>query len=949
MRQPRHLAIHPSLIAPDLTAHVERHLMWPFGTLVAIVLYAGFLQWWAWLVALVVGGAGYWGLVMLARIDPLWSRVYWRSLRYQSSYLAHTRTALRLRRRGEASQRVEGGMQYWFRTEFREPEGFERELNYERFVCDDPVVIQQRDWSFLRAWDLQGPDLRYASDAERERLSALVSQALRLYAADGWAVYVHHCCRERPGYLPRASFPDPTSALLDEEARRRYEAETTHYEHVMALAVTWKPPREWVEKYSHLFYEGMQRGQEGRQGLLREFLRVTEEMADVLRSVLVLAPMDRDGLCTYLHTCVTGDGYPLRAPDVQIPLNVAIADQDVIGGFEPQVGRLHLRVLTIEGFPPTSAPQGQEFLQELGIPFHACTRFVFHDHEKMQHTLDEKRRKHYQRRSRLRGVLAETLQGDAGHGINQGALYLANDAREALAEQEIGDAIYGVYTRTISVWHEDTAVVETYAKQVQQVLRQHGYSVRLETMNAMEALSGSFPGHTVQNLRSVLLHTLNLADLLPVTSVWSGQPMVTSPYFPPQSPALLLGTTTGKAPFFFSPYVGDVGHCLLLGPTGSGKTTLLAMLIASFLRYLGARVFAFDHKYGLYALCRAVGGWHYDVGGGEQVGLLPLAHIDDERERVWAAGWLEECLTLQGVAVTAAQRTELWDALGRLGSLPGNRRTLTDFCATVQDHQIREGLHHYTLSGGGGDLFDCHEASPLDHHVVVCELSHVMQRGDQDLIPAMRYFFHEVERRLDGRPTLITIDEAWMPLMHSRLGDKLEEWLRMFRDKNAMLVFASQSVADVLHSPHRDLLIEQCPTKLFAPNPEAETGASRQLYEAMGLSDQEIEALRWAPPKQCYLSHSPLGRALFTLSLGRAALSFVGVSGPAQGRAVKACADQHGPTWPAVWLRERGCVAEAAWWLEAYERRHGKEEPYVSHFTMPVRPQSPGNGLAGRQ
>ena len=38
----------------------------------------------------------------------------------------------------------------------------------------------------------------------------------------------------------------------------------------------------------------------------------------------------------------------------------------------------------------------------------------------------------------------------------------------------------------------------------------------------------------------------------------------------------------------------------------------------------------------------------------------------------------------------------------------------------------------------------------------------------------------------------------------------------------AMLVFASQSVADVAKSTHRDILIEQCPTKLFAPNPEAE-------------------------------------------------------------------------------------------------------------------------------
>ena len=266
-----------------------------------------------------------------------------------------------------------------------------------------------------------------------------------------------------------------------------------------------------------------------------------------------------------------------------------------------------------------------------------------------------------------------------------------------------------------------------------------------------------------------------------------------------------------------------------------------------------------------------------------------------------------------------------------MGSLPGNR-TLTDFCATVQEEEIRDGLRHYTLSGGGGDLFDCSNESPLDHRFVVCELSHLIQRGDKDLIPAMLYYMHEVERQLDGTPTLITVDEGWMPLLHSRLGEKLEEWLRLFRDKNAMLVFASQSVADVAKSTHRDILIEQCPTKLFAPNPEAESASSRQLYLDMGLNDQEIATLRWASPKSQYLYHSPLGRSLFTLTLGRAALSFVGVSGPENVRVVAACADTHGALWPYHWLRQRGCTEEAAWWMADYEQRHNKEERYARCF-----------------
>jgi len=44
MSGPRQLPIHPSLTAPELSAGAERHLIWPFGTAVACVLYAGFLN-----------------------------------------------------------------------------------------------------------------------------------------------------------------------------------------------------------------------------------------------------------------------------------------------------------------------------------------------------------------------------------------------------------------------------------------------------------------------------------------------------------------------------------------------------------------------------------------------------------------------------------------------------------------------------------------------------------------------------------------------------------------------------------------------------------------------------------------------------------------------------------------------------------------------------------------
>ena len=98
----------------------------------------------------------------------------------------------------------------------------------------------------------------------------------------------------------------------------------------------------------------------------------------------------------------------------------------------------------------------------------------------------------------------------------------------------------------------------------------------METVNTVEAWLGSLPGHVHANVRRPLLHSLNLADLVPVLDANSrGWPAIPVPLFPPDSPPLMHAATTGATPFRLNLHVGDLGHTLVLGPTGAGKSTLL--------------------------------------------------------------------------------------------------------------------------------------------------------------------------------------------------------------------------------------------------------------------------------------------------------------------------------------------------------------------------------------
>src|SRR5437762_11070554 len=199
-------------------------------------------------------------------------------------------------------------------------------------------------------------------------------------------------------------------------------------------------------------------------------------------------------------------------------------------------------------------------------------------------------------------------------------------------------------------------------------------------------------------------------------------------------------------------------------------------------------------------------------------------------------------------------------------------------------------------------------------------MSHLMALGQKHLVPILLYLFHRVEQRLqEGTPSLLVIEEAWVTALHSLFGNAVESWLRTLRKKNAAVVFVSQSVADVVNSPRRDVIIESCPTKILLPNPEAESDHVRRLYEGIGLNRRQLQILASALPKRQYYVLSPLGRRLISLGLGPIALSFVGMAGREGIVQDNEEMSIHGGQWPAFWPRARGRETAAKAWMQVAE------------------------------
>ena len=180
----------------------------------------------------------------------------------------------------------------------------------------------------------------------------------------------------------------------------------------------------------------------------------------------------------------------------------------------------------------------------------------------------------------------------------------ALDADTAL--QELGDDLvaFGYVTTTVTVCDEDSHTADEKIRAVERAINTRGFTTIRESVNAVEAWRGSLPGDGYRNVRRVILHTLNLADMMPITAVWAGEKKNPSPPMPVDAPSPLYAATSGATPVRFNLHVGDLGHTLMIGPPGAGKSTFLGLTTAQWFRYPRAQVFAFDKGYSLLVLTK---------------------------------------------------------------------------------------------------------------------------------------------------------------------------------------------------------------------------------------------------------------------------------------------------------------------------------------------------------
>jgi type IV secretion system protein VirB4 len=291
----------------------------------------------------------------------------------------------------------------------------------------------------------------------------------------------------------------------------------------------------------------------------------------------------------------------------------------------------------------------------------------------------------------------------------------------------------------------------------------------------------------------------------------------------------------------------DTGHTFVCGPTGSGKTVFIGFLVC-LLDTNGATQVLFDKDCGLEVLVRALDGVYLPLKRGRSTGCNPLQIGDGERERAFLRRWLLMLIERAGRSVSVRDEAELDDALIGVLALPTNARRLSrllEFLDPTNPDGPYARLRPWCESAGGALawVFD----APSDaiggqlhaSRLIGFDMTEILQ----DPIvraPLTAYLFERIDGLLDGRPLVAWIDEFSKLIGSEEFAELAADGTKTWRKRNGVMAFATQSPNDILHSRVARSLVEQTPTKILFPNPDA---ALDDYIEGMGLSEREYELL----------------------------------------------------------------------------------------------------------
>ena len=716
-------------------------------------------------------------------------------------------------------------------------------------------VVQLDSGALMTGFRLAGASFETADVRDLNDAHSKLNGAWRNLACDRLAVWHHLVRREDDGY-PTGPFRSAFAQDLDEAYRARIGGQKLFLTELYVTLVL-HPGRDAADRAAAL--ADRLRRKPGAAAAQGEALRQLEEAARDLRQHLARygpSPLElyqHEGLwfsqpLEMLRLILTGR--PQRAPLVRGHLGEAIYSARVIFGREAleirdAAAERFAGMFGVKEYPAVTRPGLWDSLLSARFPLVASHSYSFLSKAAGQAVLGRKQNQMLSARDRAASQIA---------GLDEALDDLMSN-RFALGDHQASVLVHG----------DTPAALADHMSRARALLADSGLVAAREDLALEAAFWAQFPGNFRYRVRPAAISSRNFAGLAPFHTHPAGKPRDNH-----WGEAVALLRTSAGSPFYFNFHVGDLGHTFICGPSGSGKTVVQNFMLAQ-LEKLGVQQVFIDKDRGAEIFVRASGGTYLALKTGVPTGFAPLKALDfTPANRAFLTGLVRKLAQPADRPLTAGEDRALEGAVAALAPMPPDQRSLSALRALLGQRDaggVGARLERWCRGGPLGWVFDnAADALSLDARLIGFDVTAFLDQAEIRT-PILMYLFHRLAALVDGRRLVVDIDEFWKALGDEAFRGLAQDGLKTYRKQNALMVFGTQSPADVLRSEISHTILEQCATKIFLPNPHA---AARDYVDGFGLSAREFQLVRedLIPARRQFLVKQGLNSVVVELDLG---------------------------------------------------------------------------------
>lgn len=458
------------------------------------------------------------------------------------------------------------------------------------------------------------------------------------------------------------------------------------------------------------------------------------------------------------------------------------------------------------------------------------------------------------------------IQGQIGRQLNN----LTSVGDQAIHQQEellygkglltAGELMFGEYHCALIVYGETPQLAATNgSKAISRFLNCGGYRFSKAGLSAPATYFGQVVGSKLKP-RCYPKTTQNLATSFGMHNYSAGKE-IGNPIGDGTAvmPLMTVSGTIYDFNFHYSNVnennLGDkiAGHTLILGATGTGKTTLETSLLA-FVNRFNPSLFVMDLDAGMRIFIQALGGSYFTLESGVPTGLNPFQLPDTPQNREFLYSLVATCGQDVNGNVTADEERQIKVAVDTVFAVDFEYRRFSRLLDSIpynheQENSLRSRLQKWCESEDGRFSWcldnPVNQFNPDDFNKIGFDLTDILQDNYPPTEPVLMYLFHlrslMMERVAKENGILCTVvEEFWFPLRYKKTSELMLKILKTDRKLGGWMILTSQSPEDAITSDIFPAIIQQTPTKIFLPNPDA-TYEGR--YERCGMTRKEFDEL----------------------------------------------------------------------------------------------------------